>query len=133
MSVLYMEWGEDLVITPNGSLQLARGWDEARQRIERRLFTNAQEVLPGNVVVAPDYLFDINYGIGCAKKVGEPMNADLLGDIRQRVNQGVMVDDAVSDALPPSIQMFRQQNGTLLLIIGVPLKTGEVGQIAIQT
>src|SRR5262249_35364627 len=132
MKTLYLEWGSDLVLTPKGSIQLATGWDENRQRIERRMLTWPLEVLPDGTAVAPDYIFDTDYGIGLPKLVGQPITQQLLGSIRQRVNQGVMVDAGVSNRTVPGIQLFRTTPGELLLIISVPLQNQPPGRIAVQ-
>lgn len=129
----YLEWGQDFIVTPNGSIQMATGWDQVRQRIERRLLTNPAETLPDGEPVEPDYLYDTSYGLGAGKLIGQPRTKQLLGQILQVVNAGVMVDDAVSNAAPPSVSLYVINPSETLLIIGVDLLTGEVGQIAIAT
>lgn len=133
MSTMYLEWGGDFVVTPNGSLQWASGWDEVRQRIERRIITNPLEVLPSGEAVPPDYIFDTNYGLGYAKLVNQNLNNTMLSTIKQRAYQGVTVDDAVSGAYPPQISLYSPIPGELILVLGVTLKTGEQGQIAISS
>lgn len=133
MPSLYMEWGEDLVLTPGGSLQMASGWDEVRQRIERRLLTNPLEVLPDGEPVTPDYIFDTTYGLGIPKYVGQNPTQDQLNQLRQKTNQGVMIDDQVSNAYPPGISLYKGSNPfELLMIIRVVLKSGQPGQIALS-
>ena len=133
MPTAYLEWGQDLVVLPNGSIQLASGWDEVRQRIERRLLTSPLEVLPSGAKVPPDYIWDVNYGLGVGKLVDQNLDANFLGAIRQKCNEGVMVDADVSDANPPGVALYKINPYTTYLVIGVTLKNGTPGTITIQS
>jgi hypothetical protein len=132
MPTLYLEWGEDFVLTPKGSLQMATGWDEVRQRIERFLLTNALAAAGDGSIIPPDYLFDTNYGLGAGRRVDENITPDTIGSIQQKVYQAVMSDPDVDDSFPPSIALYRQTDHTLLLVIGVKTKSGFPGRVAIS-
>jgi phage baseplate assembly protein W len=57
-------WGADLAVGATGDLALATGATLGQQRILRRLLTN-----PG------DYIWDLDYGAGLSKFVGQPVNS----------------------------------------------------------
>ena len=58
------QWGSDLMISPSGDISLVSGPLLGQQRVLRRLLTN-----PG------DYIWQIDYGAGLARFIGQPTNA----------------------------------------------------------
>ena len=58
------QWGSDLTIGGTGDLAVATGPQLGQQRVLRRLLTN-----PG------DYIWQISYGAGLARFIGQPTNA----------------------------------------------------------
>ncbi|HBK05778.1 MAG TPA: phage tail protein [Acetobacteraceae bacterium] len=61
---IFHNWGEDLKVGNGGDLALSSGSDTINQRVLRRLLTN-----PG------DYIWNLDYGGGLGKLVGQPVNS----------------------------------------------------------
>jgi phage baseplate assembly protein W len=57
------QWGSDLVIGSTGDVGMATGPLLGQQRVLRRLLTN-----PG------DYIWQLDYGAGLARFIGQPIN-----------------------------------------------------------
>lgn len=55
------QWGSDLVIGPTGDLAIASGMELGKQRVLRRLLTNLT-----------DYIWQLTYGAGLARFIGQP-------------------------------------------------------------
>jgi phage baseplate assembly protein W len=64
MPDLSHQWGSDLAVGPTGDLAVASGAELGQQRVLRRLLTN-----PG------EYIWQLGYGAGLARFIGEPANA----------------------------------------------------------
>lgn len=70
MADLALGFGDDLAIGPTGDLALSDGAGLTRERLLRRLLTN-----PG------DYLWQLDYGAGLGRFVGEPAGAARIGAV----------------------------------------------------
>ena len=64
MADIAHQWGSDLTINSTGDLTSASGASLAQQRVLRRLLTS-----PG------DYIWQLDYGAGLARFIGQPGNA----------------------------------------------------------
>ena len=64
MADIAHQWGSDLTIGSTGDLTTVSGATLAQQRVLRRLLTN-----PG------DYIWQLDYGAGLARFIGQPGNA----------------------------------------------------------
>lgn len=128
----FVEWNNDFVLTPNGSIQTAIGWDQVRQRIMRRLITNAQARLPDGSTTPPDYIFDRAYGIGLGARVDQIMTQEGKRDLERRIVTAVRQDSAVDTTQQPAIRFRSPQPNTLVINIAVKLKNGQTGALAFQ-
>jgi hypothetical protein len=81
--------GDDLSLSPTGSLSPVEGIERGKQRILRRLITN-----PG------DYLFHPEYGAGLGRYVGALMN---IPEIISLIRGQILLEDCVSKQPPPVI------------------------------
>jgi len=63
MADLFHQWGSDLVIGSTGDFNAVDGALWGQQRVLRRLLTN-----PG------DYIWELDYGAGLARFIGQPAN-----------------------------------------------------------
>ena len=63
MADVFHQWGDDLMTGPTGDIATASDPLLGQQRVLRRLLTN-----PG------DYIWQLDYGAGLARFVGQPIN-----------------------------------------------------------
>lgn len=132
MPTLYLEWGSDFTLTPSGSLQIASGWDEVRQRIERFLLTNPQAVALDGTPIPADYIFHITYGLGAGATIDTNVTSENINAMIQKTYNAVLSDPDVDPSYPPSVTFTQPQDHTLVLVIYVKLLSGQAGQVAIQ-
>src|SRR3954470_21933759 len=64
------QWGSDLAIDSTGDINAAAGQILGQQRVLRRLLTN-----PG------DYIWQLDYGAGLARFIGQPINPWQIGAV----------------------------------------------------
>lgn len=83
--------GDDLSLSPTGSLSPVEGMERGKQRILRRLITN-----PG------DYLFHPNYGAGLGRYVGALMN---IPEIIALIRGQILLEDCVAKKPAPVISV----------------------------
>ncbi len=70
MPDLSLTFGEDLGISPTGDLLIADGEILTKERVLRRLMTN-----PG------DYIWQLNYGAGLGRFLGQPGISNLISGV----------------------------------------------------
>jgi len=85
------QWGSDLTIGGTGDLAVADGPQLGQQRVLRRLLTN-----PG------DYIWQIGYGAGLARFIGQPANAL---QIRALIRSQIFKETAVARVPEPVIDV----------------------------
>jgi hypothetical protein len=124
MSTLYLELGSDFVLTPSGSLLMASGWDEVRQRIERLIFTNAAGFQSDGTPILAQYIFDPAYGLSAGARVGDLVTNPLINEMTSIIYQGILADPGVDPTQPPVIQVSQPSFEQLLFVIGVTLLDG---------
>ena len=127
---IYLEWNEDLIITPNGSIQFATGWDQVRERIIRNLITNAAQALANGSTTPPDYVFHPSFGIGLGAKVDAVMTPDQIQDLVRMINNAVLADANIDPGTAPQITVTGANTSTFQILIQVQLINGQSGQIA---
>lgn len=127
-----LDWNGDLTITPSGSIQLAVGWTQVRQRIIRRIITNPAGILPDKTFSPADDVFNPDFGVGLGKLVDQSFSDDFEAELQRRIAQGVLEDQDVDSTIPPSIIFQRPNPSTLVIVIGLTLITGVPGTISIQ-
>ena len=129
---VYLEWSSDLVLTPNGSIQTATGWDQVRERILRNLITNPLQTLPDGRITAPDYIFHTDYGFGAGSLVGQDVTIGFLEDLQSRIATACSNDVAVDSSVPASVRFAEPQPGLLIVTISVQLLNGQSGQVSLS-
>ncbi len=70
MADLAHQFGSDLVLGPTGDLAVVEGTALGQQRVLRRLLTNPR-----------DYIWQLRYGAGLARFVGQPAAAARIGGV----------------------------------------------------
>lgn len=132
MADLFLEFGTDFLLTANGDLCMATGWDEIRQRIERRILTNpAFEQFNGAPVVA-EYIFDSNYGLGARAAIGFVFNNATIQQFIQRIYEGVLVDQGVNTNVPPVITYSQPTPNEIIFNIAITLANGQQNTILLS-
>jgi len=91
MADIAHQWGSDLTISSTGDLAVVSGASLAQQRILRRLLTS-----PG------DYIWQLDYGAGLARFIGQPGNAL---QIRAVVRSQIFKEASVSRTPEPVIDV----------------------------
>src|ERR1017187_10339519 len=129
---LFLDWNQDLLITPSGSIQTAVAWDRVRQRIIRRIITNSAQQLPDGVMTPADYIFHPDFGVGGGSLVDQNVSDDYIAKLEQIISRGVLEDADVDSTVPTSIQFSRPNDDTLWVIVSVVLKSGKPGQLALK-
>lgn len=127
-ATLDLEPGGDFKLNQNGGLLLANGWNQIRQRILRRLFTNPKMVLSGNVPVSADYIYHQDYGCGLKRKMGEPFNEDTRRQLESIIVNAVLDDEGVNTSRPPLVNVTQKDDRVYITVL-VFLKSGREGTV----
>lgn len=130
MSTFFLDWNNDLILTPNGSIQMAEGWDEIRQRIIRRAITNSATTLPDGSETAADYIFHTGYGEGLGALVDQNPVAQFWSSLQQAIVAAAQQDVMVDPGSVPVINFARPRPDTYIVYIQVKLLTGQPGTIS---
>jgi len=97
---LALQIGGDLALGPTGDLALADGPLLTKQRVLRRLLTN-----PG------DYIWQLSYGAGLGRFVGQPSApAAIAGVTRAQLLQ----EAGVAPSPPPAVTSTAGNDGTVM-------------------
>jgi hypothetical protein len=86
---LFHEWCADLAVGSGGDIALASGSDMISQRVCRRLLTN-----PG------DYLWNLDYGGGLARFIGQPARST---EIEAVITSQLLLETAVPTSPAPQV------------------------------
>lgn len=125
MSTMYLEWNGDLVLTANGSILMASGWDEVRERIIRRFLTNSAIPLPDGTTTPPDYVFDPLYGLGAGTLIDQNPDANWRANFTRRMREAIVADAAVAPSAVPSINITMPMIGLTQVYVGIQLISGQ--------
>lgn len=131
MPDLFLEWNSDLLLTPNGSVQFATGWDHIRQRIVRNMVTNPAQKLPDGSTTPPDYIWNPGFGIGMGALVDQNPTQQFLRDLTRRVNAAVLADVAVDPGAVPSVTIKQLTPQYYQVYVTVTLLNGTIGTIQV--
>ncbi len=97
MTDLSHQWGADLQIGTTGDLATASGVELGQQRVLRRLLTNVE-----------DYIWQLTYGAGLARFIGEPGSAIR---IRALIRSQIFKEAAVARSPEPVIDVQLAPDG----------------------
>lgn len=128
----WLNWNQDFLLTPSGSIQTAQGWDSFRQRIVRRMITNPAQTLPSGITTPPDYIYNPSFGCGLGSEVDQPGDADSLAVIERKISLGVLQDPETDTTVPPNIVFKQPTPSQLNIFISVQTVSGQAGTIALQ-
>jgi hypothetical protein len=130
MPAVFMEWGGDLGVNPQGGLLLAYGADETRQAIIRTLLTTPANP-PGAPSQQPEFYLDPAFGEGLRIQVSANLTPAILAAIKQSITKTVLSAPGVNPSIPPSIQVTSQGNVTFITVY-YTLSNGQPSQMAFQ-
>ncbi len=115
MADISHQWGSDLTIGSTGDLAAVAGANLGQQRMLRRLLTN-----PG------DYIWQLDYGAGLARFIGQPANAL---QIRAVVRSQIFKEAAVARIPEPVIDVsFSPAGATGTVYVHIRYVDAESGQ-----
>jgi len=97
MPDLSHQWGSDLSVGPTGDLAVATGPALGQQRVLRRLLTN-----PG------EYIWQLDYGAGLARFIGQPTNPL---QIQALIRSQIFKESAVARTPEPVIDVSVSPGG----------------------
>lgn len=97
MPDLSHQWGADLSVGPTGDLAVATGPALGQQRVLRRLLTN-----PG------EYIWQLDYGAGLARFIGQPANPL---QIQALIRSQIFKESTVARAPEPVIDVSVSPGG----------------------
>lgn len=97
MADAFHQWGSDLAIGSSGDIGTAAGPVLGQQRVLRRLLTN-----PG------DYIWQLDYGAGLARFIGQPINPQ---QIRAVIRSQIFKEAAVARQPEPVIDVQAAPGG----------------------
>ena len=128
---LYLEYNQDLVITPNGSIQFATGWDQTRERIIRSLLTTPATSLSNGATSTPDYIFHPAYLIGLGELVDTNLTNEDIAILTRQINQACTAEPNVDPGVAADILITGKQTNTINIFIAVQLINGTSGAISV--
>ena len=128
----WCDWNADMIVTPSGSIQTATGWDRVRQRIIRRIISTSAQIQPDGTFTIASNIFAQTFGVGLGVLVDQAFNENFQAELQRRIAQGVLEDEDVDSTVPPSVVFQRPNPATLVIVIGLVLKTGQPGTISIK-
>jgi hypothetical protein len=97
---LALQVGGDLSVGPTGDLAVADGTMLTQQRVLRRLVTN-----PG------DYIWQLSYGAGLGRFVGQPGAPAAIGGVTRAQ---LLQEAAVASSPPPVVTAVAGNDGTVI-------------------
>lgn len=132
MADLFLDWNGDLILTPSGSVLMANGWDQVRERIIRRFLTNSAVPLPDGSTTPPDYVFSPLYGLSAGALIDQNPDDNFLAEFTRRMRAAVLSDAAVDPGAVPSVSITRPAIGMLQIFVGIKLISGQQGSLSIS-
>jgi hypothetical protein len=131
MTDFYLEYNQDLVLTPSGSVALAIGWDQVRERIIRNFLTNSAVQLPDGSTTPPDYVFSPFYGLSAGALIDQNPTQAYIADLTRRIRHACLSDAAVDPGSVPNVTVARPALDTIQVYVSVTLITGQQGSLSI--
>jgi hypothetical protein len=104
-------WSGDVGFSASGDLLLASGSEAGKQRVLRRLLTNAG-----------DYLWALDYGAGLPARIGELRDTAAIEAV---VRRQMLLEPAVAADPPPEVTVTEITNGVSVSIRYRDAVTGE--------
>ena len=94
--------GEDLTLSPTGDLAVSTGLNRTKERLLRRLITNAGE-----------YVWHVKYGAGLPGYIGKALDP---GQVKAVIRSQMAQEESVLQNPEPTISIVAIQNGVAVSI-----------------
>lgn len=117
MSAIYLEYGQDFIVNPQGGLQTAVGWDEIRQSVIRFLLTCRQQLEASGIMVYADYIWHPEYGLGLPVFVGELESVNAIQEIERLCKAAVAANLAIAKRPPAKVIINKDQHTLNVFIL----------------
>lgn len=115
MADVWHEFGSDLTVGPSGDIATSGGSNLSQQRILRRLLTN-----PG------DYIWQLDYGAGLARFVGQPAAAQRIQGV---IRAQLFGEPSVARSPEPAIDISADGAGVVAVQIRYSDATSSTTQL----
>ena len=115
MADLAHQFGSDLVLGPTGDLAVADGAALSQQRVLRRLLTNSG-----------DYIWQLRYGAGLARFVGQPAAAARIGGV---IRAQMRRETTVARTPEPLVDVQAGQTGEVYVTVRYAEATSGATQV----
>lgn len=117
MADLSLRFGGDLAIGPTGDLAFAETQVLTQQRVLRRLLTN-----PG------DYIWQLGYGAGLGRFIGQPGVPDLISGV---IRTQMLLEPEVMQSPAPAVLASVADDGTVMASVNyVDAVTGQTAVLS---
>lgn len=130
--MIWLDWGGDFIVSPNGGLLQANGWDVVRQTVSRAVLTNPLTTLPGGQSIPPDYVYEPSFGAGMGLYVGQDMNISQRTALTASIRSQILKVPEVNVTVPPSISFTPLTGNGVLVQVQVTLSSGKIGTVTLQ-
>ena len=101
----------DFQFDASGDLLTCDGDVETRQRIVRRFLTNPRQVSAADgLILPPDYIFDVQYGVGLRRTIGAAVNAARVESIKQSCRDAMLQEEGVASSPAPDVVVQKANN-----------------------
>ena len=119
MADIHHQFGADLAVSPTGDIATASSTTLTQQRVLRRLLTN-----PG------DYIWNLDYGAGLARFVGQPASTSRIAAV---IRSQIFKEASVARTPEPTIDVQSGTSGTVTVHIRyADATTGETQLLSFQ-
>lgn len=123
MATLFMEFGQDFQLNPQGGLAMAQAFDETRQYIERVAFTTSQNTLADGTIAPAEYYLDTTFGESLRLKVGTLATQQAAATLQQGLRVAAAKAPGVDPNNPVQFTVSQVQH-TVYVNCNVPLNNG---------
>jgi hypothetical protein len=117
MATIWLEWGTDFGVNPNGGLAMAQQWDETRQAFERGMLACPQLTAADGSQIDPDLLYAPNFGAGLGFRIGELPTGQWLAAVQQAANYAAANSPGVNPTIPPVVTLSSDEHTQTMTVV----------------
>jgi hypothetical protein len=98
-------YGNDIVVSPSGDLDVSSGAERSQQRVLRRLLTAVN-----------GYIWHTEYGAGLPGFIGQPSSLDNFDKLKSNILSNIFLESSVTQNPAPVISMQNVPTGIFIQI-----------------